>query len=268
MLASKGSVVVFGAGKVYDIPIDELARDFDKVVLVDIDGAALERTQSAIDKKHRNKVEIRTKDLTGITAYMQKEIARIIAEANSPDSASDQLVEFFNSYYLPEGVQFLNDGEQVDMLVSGMVLTQIVYSPITYAGTEFVKKFGTQHAKTLNKKEYQLAYSRWLVQVQHDHIAALGQQAGLVVLTSETGVIKTTINFQGQIYAASNFLQMIGAMTLLDRIPSNYDVLHKDSWLWVRQLPRIKNPKAKRPLIKQGEQATVEGLILKPNNQL
>ena len=45
--------VVLGAGKAYDLPLDELARRFERVVLIDIDGAAMASTSSAVVRDAR-----------------------------------------------------------------------------------------------------------------------------------------------------------------------------------------------------------------------
>ena len=94
-------------------------------------------------------------------------------------------------------------------------------------------------------------------------MAALGSQAVLVVLTSEVGEMRTTLNTAMQVVPASTLFPMIGTTELLDRIPSDYEVLAKDDWLWERQHPKLGKQTARGTRVTEGAVNPVQGIIMR-----
>src|SRR2546423_5668580 len=68
--------VVLGAGKAFDLPLNELASAFERVVLVDIDAAALAETCASVvaAASLTRRIELRAMDLSGVGARLARRI--------------------------------------------------------------------------------------------------------------------------------------------------------------------------------------------------
>src|SRR5439155_2267874 len=64
----RGLAVILGAGHAFDLPLVELAKSFEKLVLVDIDAEALNATVAGVlkDPGLRARTELRLLDFTGV----------------------------------------------------------------------------------------------------------------------------------------------------------------------------------------------------------
>lgn len=208
---------VLGAGKAYDLPLEELAQRFERVVLVDIDAAALAETRSATIKETlRERVELRTMDLTGVTAR----VARGIEAAMDSSSPEDQLEVLCRSYRLAAPPRFLAPGERADLLVSGMVLSQLGLAKLA-AKRLFERRFGkiTPEAQPRWSETWDGLERR----LQQDHVTALCDDAELAVLTSD-------VRHQ----SGGESWSVIGAGRLEDRLPRFLEVLSRAYWTWER----------------------------------
>ena len=68
--------MILGAGHAFDLPLVELAKSFEKLVLVDIDAEALDATVAGVlkDPGLRARTELRLLDLTGINGQLVQRI--------------------------------------------------------------------------------------------------------------------------------------------------------------------------------------------------
>jgi hypothetical protein len=205
--------VVLGAGKAYDLPLPELARRFERVVLIDIDADAMAASSAATvtDEKLRARLELRAMDLTGVTARL----ARGIQEALDSGQPQAQLEALCAGYRLASPPRFV--AERADLLVSGMVLSQLGLQPKLAVKRLYVPRFGDISASLA------AAWDDLERRLQQDHIDALGDQADLAVLSSD--VIHHS---GGESWSA------IGAARLTDRLPAAAEVLARDEWSWER----------------------------------
>ena len=209
--ARRGLAVVLGAGKAYDLPLEELAGRFERLVLIDIDADALEATCAATIRERRN-VELRPMDVTGVTARLARGIASAL-DAPAPQKAFEALCRSYRLASLPRFVD-----ERADLLVSGMVLSQLGLQPKLAAKRLYEARFGAPFPQAWAQP--------WDVlerQLQQDHIDALGAQAALTVLTSDV------VHRSG-----GEAWSVIGAQRLAERIPPSLRVLAHAAWTWQR----------------------------------
>src|SRR6185295_10475621 len=98
----KSRAVVLGAGAAFDLPLVELAKTFEKLVLVDIDAQALEQTVSGVlkDPALRARTELRVLDLTGINAQLVARLEALIAGPGSAAEIHDRLEALCHTYRL------------------------------------------------------------------------------------------------------------------------------------------------------------------------
>jgi len=208
-----GLAVVLGAGKAYDLPLEELARRFERVVLVDIDAEAMAASSAAAvgDAKLRARLELRPMDVTGVTRRLALGIETALA-CSAPEASLENLCR---SYQLASPPRFSD--ERADLLVSGMVLSQLGLQPKLAAKRLFEQRFGRISAR------FEAIWDDLEHRLQQDHIAALGDQAALAVLTSDV------VHHSG-----GESWSVIGAERLEARLPSHLEVLTKTSWTWQR----------------------------------
>ena len=205
--------VVLGAGKAYDLPLEELARRFERVVLVDIDAEAMAASSAAAvgDAKLRARLELRPMDVTGVTRRLALGIETALA-CSAPEASLENLCR---SYQLASPPRFSD--ERADLLVSGMVLSQLGLQPKLAAKRLFERRLGKISAR------FEAMWDDLERRLQQDHIAALVDQAELAVLTSDV------VHHSG-----GESWSVIGAERLEARLPPHLEVLTKTSWTWQR----------------------------------
>ncbi len=209
--------VVLGAGKAYDLPLEELAQRFERVVLIDIDADAMASTSSAVvrDPKLRARLELRPMDITGVTA----QIARGIGAALEAEDAERQLETLCASYRLASRPRLTS--ERADLLVSGMVLSQFGLQPKLAAKRLFERRFGKIAAAS--EARWTACWNQLELKLQQDHIDALCENAELAVLSSDV------IHHSG-----GERWSVIGVDRLEKRIPGHLQVLARCWWKWER----------------------------------
>jgi hypothetical protein len=200
--------VVLGAGKTYDLPVEELARRFERVVLVDIDAASLRERAFATN------VEALPMDVTGVASRLARGIEAAFTSA-SPEADLETLCR---SYRLAAPPRLVHE-ERADLLVSGMVLSQLGLQPKLAAKRLYEARFGP----VTRDSGWTAAFDGLELRLQQDHIDALCDQAGLAVITSD--VIHHSA---GQSWSA------IGAERLEARVPPFLEVVARAAWSWDR----------------------------------
>ena len=218
--------VVLGAGKAYDLPLAELAGRFERLVLIDIDAKALEATRAATIRDRQN-VELRPMDVTGVTARLAHGIQSAL---DAPETAFEALCRSYRLASLPRFVD-----ERADLLVSGMMLSQLGLQPKLAAKRHYEARFGRPFPESWGPPWDELERK-----LQQDHIDSLADQAQLTVLSSDV------VHRSG-----GESWSVIGAQRLAERIPRSLRVLAQAAWTWQR--------------VRAGEVVTeVEALLLEP----
>ena len=233
-----GPVWVLGAGRAYDLPLDELARHFRKVVLVDIDRAALEETLLTIDEA-RPLCALRARrraDLTGIAAAWRSRTLEAVREARDARAAAARMQELFLGYVVSEERPWRFLGEAPDLIVSQMLLSQLNEPLERFARRAFEERFGlpllAQHPGL------ELANMLFAHRVQQDHVRFLGRHAPAAVLTSDVAEQLTRLAATGEAELVGDELLLLGAYHVTERIPRGLAVVGQEEWPWHRALPR------------------------------
>src|ERR1700722_16896852 len=84
--------IVLGPGRCQEIPLAELAAQFEYVLLVDLDREAVEQGLAAADlpPEARAKIEIKIADLIGLTNELQFRWREALAAAADPHDAIER----------------------------------------------------------------------------------------------------------------------------------------------------------------------------------
>jgi hypothetical protein len=252
--ARKELVVVLGAGQAFDLPLLELARAFARVVLVDIDGPALEATiSSAIkDPGLRARVEARVLDLSGINGQLVRAVDQVFAGSGGADDVCAELADLCRSYWLPQRPRLLGADERADLLISDLVLSQIAWPQRVYALRLYEERFGKLEGE---------AERRWVVpwwelelRVQQDHITSLAGAAERIVLCSDVVSRATLLDAAGVEREMGPKTFALGVTSLHERIPESFQVEQHAAWQW----SRYRASKRGAP----GSRMDVEGVLL------
>ena len=221
--------VVLGAGKAYDLPLAELAKGFERVVLVDIDAEALAAASAGAvsEPVRRKKIELCAMDLTGVSARLVQEI-----------ETTDSYEQLCASYRLASPPRLVPGGQRADLLVSALVLTQLALPIKLYARDSHEKKFGPVPRGP--EPAWVKSFDELDLRMQQDHIDALTSQADLAVLTSEVIHHVTAHVPGGGDRLTGESWSLIGADQLDKRIPASMEIAASSWWSW----PRIRASKA------------------------
>jgi len=215
--------VVLGAGKAYDLPLEELAKRFERVVLVDIDAEAMAASSAAAvrDAGLRRRLELRPMDVTGVTAHLAKEIDREVGSASNAASAEAALEALCGSYCLASPPRLVAPDERGDLLVSGLVLSQLGLQPKLAAKRLFEQRFGKIARDS--EPRWSAVWDELERRVQQDHVDALCEHADLAVLSSDV------VHHSG-----GESWSVIGADRLEERVPRFLEILARAAWGWER----------------------------------
>lgn len=251
--ARKELVVVLGAGKAFDLPLSELARAFARVVLVDIDGPALEATIASTikDPGLRARVEARVMDLSGINGQLVRAVDQVFAGSGGTDSVDAELADLCRSYWLPERPRLLGANEHADLLISDLVLTQIAWPQRVYALRLYEERFG----KLAGEAELRWVIPWWEfeLRVQQDHITSLADTAERIVLCSDVIDRATLLDGTGAERETGAKTFALGVTSLHERIPQSFQVEQHAAWQWRRRASKRGVP---------GSRMDVEGVLL------
>ena len=246
--------VVLGAGQAFDLPLKELARHFARLVLVDIDGAALNATISSTikDPGLRKRVEARVMDLSGINGQLVRAVEQVVAGPGGPDEILAEISNLARSYWLPERPQLLGADERADLLISSLVLTQIAWPQRVYALGLYEKRFGKLHGEA--ERRWIVPWWQFELLVQQDHITSLAGAAERIVLCSDVTNQPTLLDAAGTEHEIGAKTFALGVSSLLERIPKSFDVEKHAAWKWSRYRPNKRGA--------PGSRMNVEALLL------
>jgi hypothetical protein len=229
------SALVLGAGKAFDLPLRLLAEHYERLVLVDIDGAALAATaRRFLGDPLPRCVELVTWDVTGIAHAWPGLVGSAIAAGGSEQQTREKLIALLSSYRLsPPAALFESTPGCVDVAYSCMILSQLA-TPLTEHAVgaleqRFVRKEGPPDP-TLQR-----ALRAFTHRVQHSHLQALLACARSVVLSSDVTERYTRLSTGGLDEPISGELPLIGTERLDELLPIlRTRVLAGAEWHWQR----------------------------------
>jgi hypothetical protein len=232
--AQKELAVVLGAGQAFDLPLLELARDFARLVLVDIDGAALDATISSTfkDPALRARVEARVLDLSGINAQFVRAAEHVLGGSGGAEEIAAELSELCRSYWLPERPRLLGEDERADLLVSDLVLSQIAWPQRVYALGLYERRFGKLGGEA--ERRWIVPFWEFELRVQQDHISSLAGCAEKLVLCSDVINRYTLLDAAGVERETGQKTFALGVASLLERIPKFFHAEQHAAWQWSR----------------------------------
>ena len=138
LVGEAGTALVLGAGKCREIPLEGLARKFDRVVLVDLDGPSMRAAVATLSEELQAKIEVRVSDVTSFAQPLMEATSRIVEEAQSADEAFLELGTLYREMDSPRRYPEL---PRADLVVSSLVLSELARYPRTYTAQLVKEKF-------------------------------------------------------------------------------------------------------------------------------
>jgi hypothetical protein len=224
--------VILGAGHAFDLPLVELAKAFDKLVLVDIDAEALNATVTGVlkDPGLRARTELRPLDLTGVGGQFIRRVDEAVAAAGDGADARDRLEALCWTYRLAPAPRLLPLEERADLLVSSCVLSQVSWPQRVYARRSYERRFASLPDPLARRWARHFTYLE--LRLQQDHLTSLAGAADQVALTCDVVSNITVLDGAGTERKSGQTIPTLGVPSLLDRVPKLFSVQGHASWEW------------------------------------
>ncbi|HLI08463.1 MAG TPA: hypothetical protein VKV40_18015 [Ktedonobacteraceae bacterium] len=262
-LATSRSTIVLGAGACTEVPLSELARASDEVVLADVDLAAMQqgRDELASPALRRN-VRLLQCDLTGgVSANLQQLVSRQpwhLLAAQGAKAVFDAAAACLEQCPVPNPpeIEGLYSGE-FGLAVSSLVLTQLFSYPLLDLLDTIQRVVPDLVGEQERHHRYQEAAQGFRTRVIQAHLNllhALVDVGGLVVLLSDMR------GFAFNVYGTDHDARHRRSIPLVPRatfdlIQERFTLKEEAHWEWLADLPQHE---------KLGRGYEVNGYILIP----
>jgi hypothetical protein len=238
--------VVVGAGKLYDIPLRQLAERFEQLLLVDIDAAALAESvkQVGLEPKLQARLSLVQTDVTGINDVFLEKARAALALAGEVEVYA-ALLRLLHEYRVDEPPRLFPEGAargQLDFACSSMVLSQLA-TPLTHHVQErFAARFPA--SERMQAREFQVALGQFTHRVQLAHLRSLLAAAPCIALSSDIADQYTSLDGRGTVIYAATPLPLLGVPTLDALVPRlQARTVLTAEWQWRHVVPTRSKPR-------------------------
>jgi hypothetical protein len=169
--AGGGHIIVLGAGRLLDVPVQEICRRYEKLTLWDADHTAQRYWKGISKAGNRIEVEERLEDCTGVLTRWTTELSEMVRK--TPPNL-DKLIQFLSNskVAVDEAPAF----GPADTVISTNLLSQIPIYWRDRVHTILEKKWGiTTDSQGEYDAELQGALNASMKTLQNEHLAALGR---------------------------------------------------------------------------------------------
>ena len=177
---NRGRAVVLGAGKCREIPLEELARQFEQVVLVDLDRGSLEEAAEDLSPELQVKLELQVSDVTSFAIPVMRGIEEAVEASQTIEQAFGRLTEV---YAKAIGEQDLPRFPGADLVISSLVASELHRYPGRYADRLLRRKFQAGLAGWGGHKQADRRLQRFALNEHAALIASLLRTGGVVYIS-------------------------------------------------------------------------------------
>jgi hypothetical protein len=177
----KAVATVLGAGVAAEIPLAELARRYDRLILVDMDGPSMLEGLEQVPLGLRSKVELRVMDVTSFATALMEQVSDALNTGFGPDETFRRLDAVFDGLTAGEPVKL----PPSDLVVSSLLLSEIPRYPFAYSDRLVRARF---EASGRTWEGSNKAFRKLLMLAVEDHVRLLASlvRPGGVVYYSDT----------------------------------------------------------------------------------
>jgi predicted RNA methylase len=239
------STLVLGAGACTEVPLAELARDSDEVVLADLDLASMQQGRDELSSPTlRKRVRLLACDISGgVSAKLNRLIGQqpwgrlVPQDAQAVYDAAARCLEQCPVPDPPE-IEGLHPHE-FGVVISSLVLTQLFSYPLLDI-LDHVQRIAPGYLGEQERhRHYQKAAQAFRVRVIRAHLHLLQELldvGGIVVLLSDVRGFVFDINSKGNDVEHRRTMPLV-PRTLSDLIHDNFMVMEERNWEWITDLP-------------------------------
>lgn len=239
------SIVVLGAGACTEIPLAELARAADEVVLVDLDRAAMQQGRDELPSPDlRKRVNLLISDISGgVSEHLQVVLKkqrwdRLVSQGAS--AVFDAAAACLEQCPVPDPPELAGVGnEECGLVISSLVLTQLYSYPLLDI-LDYVQSIAPPLVEEQERhRRYQDATQAFRLRMIAAHLhllRSLVDRGGLIILLTDMR------GFVFEVYgthhdAAHRRTIPLVPRTLPDVIRENFTVKEESYWEWLTDLP-------------------------------
>ena len=177
---NRGRTVVLGTGKCREIPLEELTRQFEQVVLVDLDRGSLEEAAEDLSPELQAKLELEVSDVTSFAVPMMGGIEEAVEASQTIEQAFSRLSEV---YARAVGEQDLPRFPRADLVISSLVASELHRYPGRYADRLLRRKFHAGLAGWDGHEQADRRLQRFALNEHASLIAGLLRTGGVVYIS-------------------------------------------------------------------------------------
>jgi hypothetical protein len=239
------STLVLGAGACTEVPLEDLARASDEVVLADFDLASMQQAwQELSSSTLRKRVRMVECDITGgvsnnLNRFVERQAwDRLISQG--PRAVFDTAAQCIEQCPVPDPpeIQGLGTGES-GLVVSSLVLSQLFSYPLLDI-LDHVQRIAPHYLGEQERHHpYQKAAQALRTRVIEAHLHLMRgvlDAGGLAVLLTDTGGF--VFDMYGTEHDAAHRRTMpLVPRTLPDLVRSNFSIMEEEHWEWLADLP-------------------------------
>ncbi|GAC1568006.1 MAG: hypothetical protein NVS3B14_15840 [Ktedonobacteraceae bacterium] len=239
------ATLVLGAGACTEVPLEDLARHSDEVVLADIDLASMQQARAELQSPalHR-RVRLVECDLSGgVSANLHRLLVRRPWDALKSQGARavfDAAASCLEQCPIPDPPQLetLGAGE-FGLVISSLTLSQLFSYPL-FDVLDHIQRLAPSYLDEQERHHhYQQAAQDFRVRVIKAHLHLLRElldTGGLVVLLSDERGF--AFNIAGTDHDAQHRRDIpLVPRAFFDLIHQDFEVLQESHWEWITDLP-------------------------------
>lgn len=242
--ASAG-VVILGAGACTEVPLAELARAADEVVLVDLDASSMQQGRAELASAAlRKRVRLLEADISGgvstnLHTLLDKQPWGTLITRGAT-AVFDAAAECLEQCVVPDPPELASVGEgEFGLVISSLVLSQLYSYPLLDI-LDHVQRLAPQLLGEQERhRRYQDAAQDFRLRVIHAHLhllRSLVDVGGIVVLLYDMR------GFVFEVYGTEHDAEHRRAIPLVPRtlpnlVCDNFTVQEEAEWEWLTDLP-------------------------------
>lgn len=243
--SASAGVVILGAGACTEVPLAELARAADEVVLVDLDASSMQQGHDELSSAAlRKRVRLLAADISGgVSTNLHTLLDKQPWDSLITQGASavfDAAADCLEQCAVPDPPEFASIGEgEFGLVISSLVLSQLYSYPLLDI-LDHVQRLAPQ---LLGEQErhhrYQEASQDFRLRVIQAHLHLLRS------LVDVDGVVVLLYDMRGfvfEVYGTEHDTEHRRAIPLVPRtlpnlIRDNFTVQEEAKWEWLTDLP-------------------------------
>jgi hypothetical protein len=239
------STIVLGAGACTEVPLAEIARHSDEVVLADYDLASMQqgRDEMASTALHK-RVRLLKCDITGgASVHLNRLVERLRWDKLQEQSARivfDAVADCLEQCEIPDPPEIENvySGE-FGAVISSLVLSQLFSYPLLDVLDAIQHHVPSYIGEQERHHRYQEAAQSFRVRIIQGHLHLLHtllDEGGIVVLLTDVRGFVFKISDTEHISQPLQALPIV-PRTFPDLVRENFHVIEEHQWEWIADLP-------------------------------